>query len=235
MKKIFLVFCALIIAFSFSSCAKKETREYKVGDIGPAGGYVFYDKGYYSDGWRYLEAAPADLSVVAGKPSVDKSDSQYDSGDKIIIFGYYRKSAYGKNLYVNGKEDYASDCTGIAVGTGKKNTKLLVKAMRSSAYSESSGSDITASYAAKLCSDLVYNGFDDWFLPSKGELNLIYVNLRKAGLGDFANFSNYWSSSEISSNVNNVWGQYFGSGDYSGDQDSDSRHFHDRVRPVRAF
>lgn len=29
---------------------------------GEAGGYIFYDKGYYSDGWRYLEAAPSDLS-----------------------------------------------------------------------------------------------------------------------------------------------------------------------------
>jgi hypothetical protein len=28
--------------------------------IGPAGGYVFYDKGGYSGGWRYLEAAPDD-------------------------------------------------------------------------------------------------------------------------------------------------------------------------------
>jgi hypothetical protein len=32
---------------------------YALRDIGPAGGYIFYDKGYYSDGWRYLEAAPA--------------------------------------------------------------------------------------------------------------------------------------------------------------------------------
>jgi hypothetical protein len=28
------------------------------GVPGPAGGYVFYDKGSYSDGWRYLECAP---------------------------------------------------------------------------------------------------------------------------------------------------------------------------------
>ncbi len=33
-------------------------REYEVGDIGPAGGFIFYDKGYSSSGWRYLSAAP---------------------------------------------------------------------------------------------------------------------------------------------------------------------------------
>ena len=31
---------------------------YGIGAPGPAGGYIFYDKGSYSDGWRYLEAAP---------------------------------------------------------------------------------------------------------------------------------------------------------------------------------
>ena len=29
---------------------------YKIRDRGPAGGYVFYDKGNASDGWQYLEA-----------------------------------------------------------------------------------------------------------------------------------------------------------------------------------
>jgi hypothetical protein len=35
---------------------------YKIGDTGPAGGIVFYDKGNNSGGWRYLEAAPEDIS-----------------------------------------------------------------------------------------------------------------------------------------------------------------------------
>lgn len=33
-------------------------RVYKVGDMGPAGGTIVYDKGSKSGGWRYLEAAP---------------------------------------------------------------------------------------------------------------------------------------------------------------------------------
>ena len=30
--------------------------------LGPTGGDVFYDKGNYSDGWRYLESAPVGWS-----------------------------------------------------------------------------------------------------------------------------------------------------------------------------
>ncbi|HOV15862.1 MAG TPA: DUF1566 domain-containing protein, partial [Spirochaetota bacterium] len=32
--------------------------KYNLRDTGPAGGWIFYDKGNYSDGWRYMEASP---------------------------------------------------------------------------------------------------------------------------------------------------------------------------------
>jgi hypothetical protein len=42
--------------------ARWHPTMYAVGDVGPAGGYIFYDKGSYSNGWQYLEAAPTDSS-----------------------------------------------------------------------------------------------------------------------------------------------------------------------------
>jgi DUF1680 family protein len=40
-----------------------STRDLQPGDIGPAGGLIFYvNPEYARDGWRYLEAAPVDLS-----------------------------------------------------------------------------------------------------------------------------------------------------------------------------
>jgi hypothetical protein len=41
-----------------ASCAPATV--YKVGDTGPAGGYIFYDQGSTMNGWRYMEVAPSD-------------------------------------------------------------------------------------------------------------------------------------------------------------------------------
>jgi hypothetical protein len=43
-----------------------STREYAIGDTGPAGGLIFYvNPNVATDGWRYLEAAPFDQSAGA--------------------------------------------------------------------------------------------------------------------------------------------------------------------------
>jgi TolB-like protein len=52
-------------------------------------------------------------------------------------------------------------------------------------------------------------GFSDWRLPTKDELNLMYINLKVMNLGGFTN-NYYWSSSQ-DGNLNS-WGQSFSNG-----------------------
>ena len=61
--------------------------------------------------------------------------------------------------------------------------------------------------AAQLCAELNYGGFNDWFLPSRGELDLMHRNLYQEGIGGFSAVP-YWSSSEYYDNK--VWFQIFG-------------------------
>jgi hypothetical protein len=58
LKVLCCVMLVLAIPVSLTTAAE-GAKEYKIGDTGPAGGIVFYDKGSNTDGWRYLEAAPA--------------------------------------------------------------------------------------------------------------------------------------------------------------------------------
>lgn len=196
-------------------------------DRGPSGGYVFYDRGEYTGGgrsWRYLEAAPADLRLVDGVPTVDSTKAGYAEGTKFFIFGYYRETSDGSNIQLSTK-------TGI--GEGFSNTNILVGKMQDAAYTESSGTGTTADYAARLCHELVYKVNEEdvtgWFLPSKDELNLMYKNLSEQGLSSLANNSGYLSSSEGS--ANHAWLQDF----VYGSQGSQYRSYGYRVRPVRAF
>jgi hypothetical protein len=64
---------------------------YKIGDTGPAGGFVFYDKGNNSGGWRYLEAAPEDIDrkLYAAREyiefKVERAVGQGKSNTRIIM------------------------------------------------------------------------------------------------------------------------------------------------------
>ena len=81
--------------------------------------------------------------------------------------------------------------------------------------------------AYTLCKQYRGGGYDDWYLPTKEELNWVYVNLRKtAKITD--NFS-YWSSSPSDGSV---WAYEFkyGEADYTWE-----KYFTASVRAVRVF
>ena len=106
--------------------------------------------------------------------------------------------------------------TSAAIGTGQANTTRIVN-----------GCSI-AGIAARLCNDLVLNGYSDWFLPSKDELNQMY--LQRTLIGNFAPDA-YWSSSEY--NADYAWNQYIGLNGTQGISNKDPEDC--RVRAVRAF
>lgn len=105
---------------------------------------------------------------------------------------------------------------GTSVGTGAQNTADILAGCTESPI------------AAEVAANYSLYGFNDWFLPSKDELNLMYTNLHQAGLGGFAN-GDYWSSSEFSSN--GARGKDFGNGNQFGGSKNHSW----SVRAVRAF
>jgi len=82
--------------------------------------------------------------------------------------------------------------------------------------------------AKQQCEELELNGHDDWYLPSKDELNQLYIN--RVAIGGFASNS-YWSSTEGDYDYGSAWVQVFNFGSQF-DYNMYSDHV---VRAVRAF
>jgi len=65
MKRTLILFCLALLLTSCASAPLSYAQNYQIGDTGPAGGFIFYDRGDSSDSWRYLEAAPAEFEFEA--------------------------------------------------------------------------------------------------------------------------------------------------------------------------
>ena len=104
---------------------------------------------------------------------------------------------------------------GTAIGTGEQNTSDIL------------ASCATVGIAAQLADVLVLGGQSDWFLPSKDELNQMYVN--KEAQGGFPALG-FWSSSEH--DADDAWLQNFDFGLQRSFIYKDSDY---SVLPVRAF
>jgi hypothetical protein len=118
--------------------------------------------------------------------------AKYKIGDNMyggLIFYLDESGEHGLVCATSDQVDSPWGCAdvvgagGKSIGTGVQNTIDIVLSCPSEGY------------AAKACYDLELNGYDDWFLPSLDELNLMCSNLYEHNLGGF--YGNYyWSSSQ---------------------------------------
>jgi hypothetical protein len=123
---------------------------------------------------------------------------------------------------------------GVDLGTGKANTAAIV--------AQTIDTQRCTGGAAYICDGLVLGDYDDWYLPSKDELNKLYLNQEDiGGFNPSGHYQAYWSSSESAGEFGLVlaWYQYFlvGSSDpeQNGRQTTDYKSNVRSVRAVRSF
>ena len=109
-------------------------------------------------------------------------DPGYVSGE---VHGIIVSSAdVGHAAWWNGSYS-VTGVTATALGTGATNTTTIV------------ASQGVGTYAAYLCLDYVSGIYGDWYLPSKDELEKIWIN--RVAIGGLTPFEVFWTSTEDNS------------------------------------
>ena len=111
-----------------------------------------------------------------------------------------------------------TEATGTAIGTGFSNTNKII----------ASQGGTPTSYAAGVARAYTGGGYTDWYLPSKDELNKLYLS--RFVIGRYVTDA-YWSSSER--NNINAWAQDFFQPTYIAFTDKEYIYFN--VRAIRSF
>jgi hypothetical protein len=113
----------------------------------------------------------------------------------------------GRNIFIGANN--------TAVGAGEANTEAIISAQGN-----------TGNYAALLCANYTSGGYNNWYLPSRDELNILY---RKRNVVGGFSATNYWSSSEVTQGK--AWDEEFG----GGYKFKDSKSFTLNVRAISSF
>ena len=168
---------------------------------------------FYGGGVVFYIFVEADAGYIAGETH-GLIAAVEDQANNILSYIRWYNGSY-----------VTTGATGTAVGTGADNTTTIISVQGAT----------ETSYAAGLARAYTGGGYTDWFLPSKDELNLMYLNRATinttAASNSGSDFSNwyYWSSTEDDNG--NAWYQNFSNGNQSnGNKDSAIS-----VRAVRAF
>ena len=195
-----------------------------IGDTGPGGGIIFF----VADGVGFLadNTTPKPLGFTLFLTATDAvgTTAYYLEASTVATLGgtgaqtTMRWSIRTTSPYPT--VNIANDASGRGIGTGKRNTAIIIAAEEAERPVEN-----TYIYAALACDNYSTVTAVDWFLPSRDELNELYKERAHFGISS----GWFWSSSQNGSLY--AWDQNFGSGGQSyGNKNLDTS-----VRPVRAF
>jgi hypothetical protein len=196
----------------------------------------------------YTEAAvSANTAVAANTAKV--SPTVYNIGDFAMGGIVFWLDETGQHGLVCAKEDQDSGsgvrwyagaygnthAKGDGLYAGRANTTIIIAA-------QVAIGDDGSTYAARICNELeITEGgitYGGWYLPSKAELNEMYLNRTAINSTAIANsgsnlsifsYQYYWSSTEIA--ANSAWKQHFDDGVPTYNNKANANY----VRAVRAF
>jgi len=132
----------------------------------------------------------------------------------------------------NGGTEWGCYCQDIKntkseVGSGANNTKEML--------SQCLSAQSIGNWSAKIVDEYVLGEYNDWYLPSKDELNLIYINLHQKGLGNFSTTTTYWSSTQASYGSCGISGGGWSQNFANGQQTQEYKSGHAGIGAVRAI
>jgi len=218
-----------------------------IGDFTPGYGYQIKVtepiEGFSLCDW-YVNDIPEDNIVSLQEENAFLIDSidilnttpLYQVGDIAeggIIFYVDETSERGLVLAEENIEGvYEWGCQGYSIFDTSTNSGLFCGLNNSQAiYNNCSSENI----AAKVCLNYSLNDYQDWYLPSRDELYLMYLTVGKGGLdinnnlGGFDTNYSYWSSSEL--NLDGAWMiEFHTGGGYPLNKNNLAF-----IRPIRAF
>lgn len=143
--------------------------QYTIGDVGPSSGIIVYDKGVFSNGWRYIEAAPSDIiSEEWGCTNNAIANAQYTS-----IGSGYQNSIAIANFHFSLTNYFSNPGICSTLNNG--------------------------SVTAKTALTQTINNQNDWCVPSIEELQLLYQNLHQENSGNFTSTNYWSSSEHSTS------------------------------------